>query len=181
MNAVMNKTEEMRVYVADLSAYNNGILSGSWIDLPSADITAEVQEVLNQGTNDRRAEGVYDGYDSEEWAIHDYELPFNIGEYEDLDKLNDIATRFDSLDGSDIKKVSYLIDYQGASIDEALEQYENVDIYENMSYLELACEFIDETWNVPEHLQSYIDYERFARELEFEYAQIGNDLYFSQY
>ena len=33
MNAVMNKNE-MRIYVADLACYNNGILSGAWIDLP---------------------------------------------------------------------------------------------------------------------------------------------------
>jgi antirestriction protein len=141
---------------------------------------AEVQQVLNQGTTDRKKANVYDGYDSEEWAIHDYELPFKISEYEDLEKLNDIATKFDSLDGSDIKKVTYLIDYQGCDMSEALEQYEDVVIYENMSYLELACELIDESWNVPEHLQNYIDYERFARELEFDYAQVGDDLFYSQ-
>ena len=60
----MNKNSEMRIYVADLAAYNNGILSGAWIDLPSNDIMADVQDVLNQGTSDRRAEGVYDVYDS---------------------------------------------------------------------------------------------------------------------
>ena len=79
------------------------------------------------------------------------------------------------------KKVNFLIGYQGATIDNALEQYESVDIYEDTSYLDLAEQLIDETWDVPEHLESYIDYEKFARELEFDYAQIGNDLFYIQY
>ncbi len=181
MNAKMNKVDEMRVYVADLAAYNNGILSGSWIDLPCDDIWMEVQNILDEGTIARQIENVYDGYRSEEWAIHDYELPFNVGEYGNLDEINELAKKFDVTDESDKKKISYLIDYQGCTINKALEQYENVNIYENMSYLELAYELIDESWDVPEHLQNYIDYGRFARELEFEYSQIGNDLFFNQY
>jgi len=181
VNAVMNKVDEMRIYVADLAAYNSGILSGSWITLPSDDIWADVQNVLDEGTSVRRETNVYDGYDSEEWAVHDYELPFNIGEYANLDEINELAKKFDDIDDSDIKKISYLIDYQGCTINEALEQYENVDIYEDTNYLELAEMLIDDTWSVPEHLVNYIDYDRFARELEFEYAQIGSDLFFSQY
>ena len=181
MNAIMNKVNEMRIYVADLAAYNNGMLSGNWINLPCDDIWEEVQKVLDDGTNARQIENVYDGYNSEEWAIHDYELPFKIEEHSNLDKINEFAKKFNELDASDIKKISYLIDYQGSSISEALNQYENVNMYEDTSYLDLAEILIDESWNVPEHLQNYIDYSKFARELEYEYAQIDNDLFFNQY
>ncbi len=171
----------MRIYIADLAAYNNGYLVGSWIDLPSSDIWAEVQKILDQGTSIRVFEGVYDGVPSEEWAIHDYEAPFRINEYDDLDTINKIAEEFDKLDDQDIKKVSYLVNYQGEDMIKAMQHYEDVDIYEDMSYEDLAEQLIDESWNVPEHLESYIDYSRFARELEFDYAQVGNDLYCSQY
>ena len=178
---IQNRLDEMRIYVADLACYNNGILSGKWIDLPSDDIDAEVQSILDKGTSDRKAAGVYDGVPSEEWAIHDFEAPFEINEYDDLDDINQIAREFEVLNEQDIKKVSYLINYQGASIDEAFAHYEDIEIYEDMSYLDLAEQLIDETWEVPEHIAPYIDYEKFARELELDYVDINGDLYYSQY
>ena len=168
MNPSIENQDELRIYVADLAAYNNGILSGGWIDLPSDDIDAEVESILVLGTSDRIAAGVYDGVPSEEFAIHDYELPWDISEWENIHDLNDAASKYDALNDTNRKKVNFLIGYQGATIDNALEQYESVDIYEGMSYLDLAEQLIDETWDVPEHLQPYIDYEKFARELEFD-------------
>ena len=52
-------------------------------------------------------------------------------------------------------------------MEKAIDNLDSVDIYEDMDYEDLAYELVDETWEVPEHLQSYIDYEKFARELEF--------------
>ncbi len=176
MNAKMNRVDEMRVYVADLAAYNNGILSGSWINLPSDDIWAEVQKVLDEGTRDRKAANVYDGFPSEEWAIHDYELPWNISEYEDLDMLNEIATKYDDLSEQDQKKLEYLIS-DGEPIEKAIDNLDSVDIYEDMDYTDLAEMFVDETWDVPEHLQNYIYYDRFARELEYDYADHNASLF----
>ena len=171
----------MRIYIADLACYNNGMLVGEWIDLPCENIWADVQSILDQGTKARKAANVYDGVPSEEWAIHDYEAPFSIGEYDDLDTINKTAEEFDQMDDQDIKRVSYLVDYQGETMIKAMQHYEDVSIYEDMSYEDLAEQLIDESWNVPEHLESYIDYSRFARELEFDYAQVDGDLYYSQY
>ena len=171
----------MRIYIADLAAYNNGYLVGDWIDLPSSDIWADVQKVLDQGTSIRVFEGVYDGVPSEEWAIHDYEAPFRIGEYDDLDSINKLAEEFDQMDDQDIKKVSYLVNYQGEDMIKAVQHCDDVEVYEDMSYNDLAEHLVDETWNVPEHLENYIDYDKFAGELEMDYAQVGNDLYYSQY
>ena len=177
MSAVsIQNQSQMRIYVADLAAYNNGYLVGSWIDLPSDDIEAEVQRVLDQGTSIRVLEGVYDGVPSEEFAIHDYELPWHIDEWENLIDLNEDVRRYDSLSEQDQKKVRFLIS-NGECIESALQLYELVDIYEDMSYLDLAYEIIDETWDVPQHLQAYIDYEKFARELEMDYIQFENDLF----
>ena len=166
----------MRIYVADLAAYNNGYLVGDWIELPSSDIWAEVQKVLDQGTSIRVFENVYDGVPSEEWAIHDYELPWDISEYEDLDMLNDLAGKYDDLSEQDQKKLEFLIN-DGESMEKAIDNLDSVDIYEDMSYLDLAYELVDETWEVPEHLQAYIDYEKFARELEFDYASYDGSLF----
>ncbi len=54
--------EEMRVYIANLGKYNEGELVGAWFE-PPIDFD-EVKERI----------GLNDQY--EEYAIHDYELPF---------------------------------------------------------------------------------------------------------
>ncbi len=168
--------DNIRVYVADLACYNNGLLVGGWIDLPSADLWTRIQKILSNGTAARIDAGVYDGVPSEEWAIHDYELPWNISEYEDLDALNEIAAKYDDLDESDQKKLEYLIS-DGESIEKAIDNLDTVDIYEDMDYDGLAEMLVDETWEVPEHLLNYIDYGRFARELEMDYADHNGSLF----
>lgn len=73
-----------RIYIANLGKYNEGILQGEWFEFPID--MADVKERI--------------GLDAqyEEFAIHDYELPFSIGEYENIDKLNEIM---ETIDGND--------------------------------------------------------------------------------
>ncbi|MCX7748213.1 MAG: antirestriction protein ArdA [Clostridia bacterium] len=68
----------IKIYVANLAKYNEGILKGEWIELPMA--RDELQEAISNllGTD-------------EECAIHDYEAPFDVGEYEDIFTLNELA------------------------------------------------------------------------------------------
>ena len=65
---------EMRIYIANLGKYNEGELVGAWF-LPPISME-EVAEKI----------GLNETY--EEYAIHDYELPFDIGEYESIDEIN---------------------------------------------------------------------------------------------
>ncbi len=175
---------ENRIYIADLASYNNGILSGRWIDLPSGDIMADVQKVLDQGTKDRKAAGVYDGVDSEEWAIHDYELPFTVDEYDDVNLINDKISTLDNLDETEQKKINYLTEYQGEDFSRSLELLDDLTMYEDMSYTELAEELVEEGYfgDIPEGpLGRYIDYEMIGRDLECDYAEVNGDLFYSQY
>lgn len=57
--------EEMRVYVANLGKYNEGELVGDWFE-PPIDYDEMAERI-----------GLNEFY--EEYAIHDYELPFEIG------------------------------------------------------------------------------------------------------
>ena len=66
--------EDMRVYIANLGKYNEGELVGAWFE-PPIDFD-EVKERI--GLNDRY----------EEYAIHDYELPFQIEEYTPIEEVN---------------------------------------------------------------------------------------------
>ena len=79
-------SEELRVYVADLAAYNNGYLHGFWIDatLELGEIQDQVNEMLKATPLDEKAE---------EYAIHDYEGfgAYKVGEYEGLESVHEVA------------------------------------------------------------------------------------------
>jgi len=159
-----NTNNEMRIYIADLAEYNAGNLKGIWIDLPNANLWNEVQEML--GTN-------------EEWSIHDYDLPFSISEYEDLDELNTLAEKYEDLDETDIKKINFLIENNGATFDQAIESYEDTEIYEDMTMKDLAYELVDQGCfgEIPDHLACYIDYDAIANDLGYDYTEIGQDIF----
>lgn len=66
--------DDMQVYIANLGKYNEGELVGAWFTFPID--FEEVKEKI----------GLNDEY--EEYAIHDYELPFTVDEYTSISELN---------------------------------------------------------------------------------------------
>jgi antirestriction protein len=77
-----------QIYVACLSAYNNGKLHGMWIDCTqdAAEIRDDIEWMLSWSPcRDYEA--------CEEWAIHDYQNwhDIRISENEDIDKLAELA------------------------------------------------------------------------------------------
>ena len=77
-------SEELRVYVADLAAYNNGYLHGVWIDA-----TLELGEMQDQVSEMLKATPLDE--ESEEYAIHDYEGfgAYKVSEYEGLESVHE--------------------------------------------------------------------------------------------
>src|SRR5690606_25092488 len=75
------KFNMIKVYLANLGKYNEGKLVGKWFTLPQ-DIETMKQQI-----------GVADNTQYEEYAIHDYEAPFEVKEYESLQSLNKIAEK----------------------------------------------------------------------------------------
>lgn len=92
---------------------------------------------------------------------------FEIGEYANLKKLNELAKKpqeieeageFDWLGG-------YLEAYEG-NIEEAIDDYRDTsEWYPGESLLDVAEELIKRQFEVPEELKGYIDYEGYARDL----------------
>ena len=56
-------SEDIRIYVADLAAYNNGILHGVWID-----VTQELDDIWDQVNKMLKASPIDEV--AEEYAIH---------------------------------------------------------------------------------------------------------------
>lgn len=147
----------IRIYVANLAAYNNGHLIGSWIDLPCNDLKEQLAAIVS-----RFPEG-------DELAIHDYEAPFKINEYDNIHELNELAETLEDLTEYDMEKVVYLVE-EGESFQYALEHYEDVQFYSDMRLTDVAEELVDEGCfgTIPDSLRNYIDFAAIARDLSFD-------------
>lgn len=141
----------IKIYVASLAKYNEGRLVGAWINLPADDLWEQVEEMLAG---------------DEEWAIHDYEAPFNISEYENLDELNEAAELDEDYD---LPRLAYLVD-QGYDLDYALEHYEDVTFYPNMNLEDVAVSLVEEGifGTISQSVLIYFDFEKLGRDLGYD-------------
>ena len=87
----------LRIFLTNLGKYNEGQLIGEWVGLPCTNDELEaVKERI--GISDKPDEN---GNYYEEWFITDYESDIQgvkVGEYDDLDELNELAEELDNLD-----------------------------------------------------------------------------------
>jgi len=92
---------EMKIYIANLGAYNDGELRAVWVDLPITDMKEEVyNKIFSPEELDEN------GNPHGDFAIHDYELPFEISEQENLDVLNDIVdTLYNKVDSRTLDNI----------------------------------------------------------------------------
>ncbi|MCY1268173.1 Antirestriction protein (ArdA) [compost metagenome] len=154
-------SEEIRIYVADLAAYNAGHLHGAWIDatLDMDDIQAQVDAML--------AASPVEG--AEDYAIHDFEGfdSYRLREYEELESAHEMACFVDEYPEFGGALLSHFNDLELAR-KAAAEDY--CGCYASLAYY--AQELTEETTSIPQHLAHYIDYWAMARDME-----IGGDLF----
>jgi antirestriction protein len=93
-----NDENSPKIYVACLSAYNNGHLHGLWID--ASQEPEEIREDINWMLS---WSPVADDGTCEEWAIHDYENfhGLSLGEYESLEYISKLAQALDNADNAE--------------------------------------------------------------------------------
>lgn len=110
----------------------------------------------------------------EEYFITDSETDLDgieIGEYSNLDDLNEMAETLESLD-DDEKEVVDAIMSEGYSLDEAIEKKDDCIVYCDCSDMEdVAREYAEQTGlldSIPENLQSYFDFEAYGRDMSYE-------------
>ena len=150
--------KEMSVYVVNLGKYNEGELIGDWFVPP-----IDWEDVKNRiGLNN----------EYEEYAIHDWQLPFDINEYTSIEEINYLYDMVEELLSTDIGEVIY--DIQNTFFSSLKELYENKDniIYYSECYSmeDVAYYLINELsvlGEIPVVIQNYIDYEAYGRDLEF--------------
>jgi antirestriction protein len=148
-------TDTPRLYVACLASYNAGILHGEWIDATDADEIREAIQTMLSKSREPMAE---------EWAIHDYEGfgPIRLSESEDIDRVGELAAMIEEHGPA----FAAYADHMG--IDHATEEsFQDAFCGQWDSEQAYAENLFDELYlsDVPEHVQPYIDYESFARDI----------------
>ena len=168
-----NKDYPFAAFITNLGKYNEGELVGEWVKFPTT--AEEMKEVFK-----RIGIGQKDDFGNpyEEWFITDYDcyvdgLYDKLGEYENLDELNYLASKLDEMSDSEYAQFQAgmeMGDHCG-SLQEIINLTENLDCYEvypNIEdYDDLGRYYIEEleVMQVPEHLQNYIDYEAYGRDV----------------
>ena len=149
---------------------------GEWVKFPTtAEELKEVFKRIGIGQKDDF------GQPYEEWFITDYDcyvdgLYSKLGEYENLDELNYLASKLDEMSESEYAQFQAgmeMGDHCG-SLQEIINLTENLDCYEiypNIEdYDDLGRYYLEEleVSKVPAHLQNYIDYEAYGRDVALE-------------
>lgn len=157
----------IKVALTNLGKYNEGCLIYKWLELPATE--DEIEEV-------KEAIGINEEY--EEWFITDYETDIEglqVGEYEDLETLNELAERYENLEDYEQDAVTAVIEAHGYDLVEALDIVEEgrYTLYSDCNSLEdLAQEFFDEgcfgDTEAMGKLVNYIDFERLGRDLGYD-------------
>jgi antirestriction protein len=148
-------SEDIKIYVADLAAYNNGKLHGVWIDATQEldDIQDQINEMLENSPEEL----------AEEWAIHDYEgfESANLSEYasfETVCELADFITEHGELGAK-------LMSHFGDDLAEARAAFEDY-AGEYRSAADFAESLHEDTGTeIPESLRYYIDWQALARDM----------------
>ena len=168
-----DKEYPFAAFITNLGKYNEGELVGEWVKFPTtAEKLKEVFKRIGIGQKDDF------GQPYEEWFITDYDcyvdgLYSKLGEYENLDELNYLASKLDEMSESEYAQFQAgmeMGDHCG-SLQEIINLTENLDCYEvypNIEdYDDLGRYYIEEldAMQVPEHLKNYIDYEAYGRDI----------------
>ena len=156
-------------FITNLGKYNEGYLVGEWVKFPCTN--EELENVFKRI-------GINEYY--EEFFITDYDcyvdnLYNHLGEYESIETLNELSQMIEDLDIYDFERFQAVLEIECVnSLEDIKELIENIDNYNlyaditnsyDLGYyyaIELDC------LNIPSHLENYIDFDSYGRDLSFE-------------
>lgn len=151
-----------QIYVACLSAYNNGYLHGGWID--ASEGIEHVRECIKEILKSSPV-----AEECEEWAIHDFQGfgNYKVDESHDLEELCKVAEFLRECDKFPAEVVSWLIDDYG--IDGAKEKMEDDYIGEFDTSSDFAYHYVEDSGmleGISKDIAMYFDYDSLGRDLD---------------
>jgi antirestriction protein len=165
-NTQENQEVQPQIYVACLSSYNSGILHGKWI-IPSIN-EQELQDQINSILKTSKQPF------AEEWAVHGYDNFHDLGEYPSM---SDICKVQEAIEEHGYELVNAYLQYHNDT--DSLDHFGDSYVGEYNSFQEYAEQYLMEMEYesfsaIPEHLQYYFDYEKYARNLENDYSVVDS-------
>ena len=153
---------QLRVYVANLSKYNNGELVGAWLNLPATHNEIKTFLKTKVGLNSQH----------EEYGAHDYDSDFSLGEYENIYTLNMLAVVLEQMSETEKGLAVAYCDYNG--LKDALSAI-NVCLQINeLSYVAIDAN----TWGSKEEKLGYKLLDEINTDIKaaLEQCKLGNNL-----
>ena len=159
-------------FITNLGKYNEGELIGKWIEFPiDEDDLNEVFKEIGLSYYDDEMNDIETGY--EEYFFSDWDCDFecNLGEYEDVDSVNELAERLLEWENED-DKFAAACEYDGVNSvlnSDPTDWLLRPDVKDNYDLGHLyAVEYDCVDFSNNELLARYFDFESYGRDLSIE-------------
>ena len=167
----------IEAYITNLGKYNEGKLVGEWVRFPTTE--EKMKKVFERIGIEP---GVPDGYGGhyEEWFITDYDCyvpglmeAARLGEYENLDELNFLASKIMELDDCELDRFEAAMEVadETGSVKDIINLIDNPEKYEVYPGIEndedLGHYYIEELGSIhlTDEVRDYFDYEAYGRDI----------------
>lgn len=166
----------MKIYIANLAAYNAGTLEGKWFDLNDYTDNEEFKDAVNEW---RKEQGIA------ECVVHDYDdCPAHeeFGEHPDFDELYMYHTLYEKY-GDSFSAWFYMFHYSGCDCESWEDKYNESYMGEWESWEDFARYLIDDCnalGEIPDNLWDYIDYSAYAYDSRCNGDYVKHDGFFFQ-
>lgn len=165
------------VFITNLGKYNEGNLVGEWIKFPTTE--EELKKVFERIGIEPGAPDEYGGH-YEEWFITDYDCyvpglteAAHLGEYENLDELNYLASKLMELDDCELDRLEAAMEVadETGSVKDIINLIDNPEKYEVYPGIEndedLGRYYADEMVyiHLTDEVRDYFDYEAYGRDM----------------
>lgn len=165
------------VFITNLGKYNEGNLVGEWVKFPTTE--EELKKVFERIGIEPGAPDEYGGH-YEEWFITDYDCyvpglteAVQIGEYENLDELNYLASKLMELDDCELDRLEAAMEVadETGSVKDIINLIDNPEKYEVYPGIEndedLGRYYADEMVyiHLTDEVREYFDYEAYGRDM----------------
>lgn len=167
----------IEAYITNLGKYNEGKLVGEWVRFPTTE--EKMKKVFERIGIEPGAPDGYGGH-YEEWFITDYDCyvpglmeAARLGEYENLDELNFLASKIMELDDCELDRFEAAMEVadETGSVKDIINLIDNPEKYEVYPGIEndedLGHYYIEELGliHLTDEVRDYFDYEAYGRDI----------------
>lgn len=159
----------MKLYVGTYAKYNEGKLSGAWLDLTDYADLDDFYEACRELHKDE---------DDPELMFQDYDDGPEFL-YDESALLRDDIYDFIDLDDDDKEMVAAYIENVGlnGSLSEVIDEARDAHQGQWDSFEEFAQQLYEDLYEIPSHLESYIDWRAVASDLQQDYFEENGHIF----